>query len=140
MGRTQERPHKETSPEYSKNGLSCGSNTLHRQKRSTPSHLHLFHYLHVDMVQHDLIHQFKDLGYMDISFASWMTQVLYMGEFLYTDSSTLSNFTIFAFHKQEPNSNKLQNNYLICHLLQVEGQKKSLDKIKASLKQSVNIE
>jgi hypothetical protein len=94
----------------------------------------------VGMAQHDLIHQFKDLGYKDnISFASGMTQALYMGEFLYVDSSTPSNFTIFAFHEQEPNSNERQNDYLICHLLQVEGQKKLLDEIKASLRQSVNV-
>ncbi len=35
----------------------------------------------VGMAQHDLIHQFKDLGYMDVSFASGTTQALYMGEF-----------------------------------------------------------
>jgi hypothetical protein len=93
----------------------------------------------VGMAQHDLIHQFKDLGYMDVSFASGTTQALYMGEILYLDSSNPSYFTIFAFHKQEPNSNERQNDYLICHLLQVEGQKKSLDKIKASLKQTVNV-
>jgi hypothetical protein len=93
----------------------------------------------VGMVQHDLIHQFKDLGYMDVSFTLGMTQALYMGEFLYADASTPSNFTIFAFHEQEPNSNKHQNNYLICHLLQVEGQKKLLDEIKALWKQIVNV-
>jgi hypothetical protein len=57
----------------------------------------------IGMAQHDLIHQFKDLGYMDVSYASGTTQALYMGEFLYADSSTPSNFTIFAFHEQEPN-------------------------------------
>ena len=93
----------------------------------------------VGMAQHDLIHQFNDLGYMDVSFASGTTQALYMGEFLYADSSTPSNVTIFAFHEQEPNLNERQNDYLICHLHQVEGQKKSLDEIKASLKQTVNV-
>jgi hypothetical protein len=44
----------------------------------------------IGMVQYDLIHQFKDLGCMDISFALGMTQALYMGEFLYADSSTPS--------------------------------------------------
>jgi hypothetical protein len=32
-----------------------------------------------------------------------------------------------------------QNNYLICQLVQTQGQKKSLDKIKASLKQTVHV-
>ncbi len=62
-----------------------------------------------------------------------------MGGFLYADSSNPSNFTIFAFHEQEPNSDNCQHDYLICHLIQLEGQKKSLDEIKASLKQSVHV-
>ncbi len=45
----------------------------------------------------------------------------------------------FAFHEQEPNLDNFQQDYLICHLIQVEGQKKSLDEIKALLKQSVHV-
>jgi hypothetical protein len=45
----------------------------------------------------------------------------------------------FAFHKQQPNLDNCQQNYLICHLIQVEGQKKSLEEIKASLKQLVHV-
>jgi hypothetical protein len=62
-----------------------------------------------------------------------------VGGFLYADSSTPSNFTIFAFHEQELNSDNHQHHYLICHLIQVEGQKKSLDEIKALLKQLVHV-
>jgi hypothetical protein len=62
-----------------------------------------------------------------------------VGGFLYADSSTPNNFTIFALHKQEPNLDNCQHNYLIGHLIQVEGQKKSLDEIKALLKQSVHV-
>jgi hypothetical protein len=60
------------------------------------------------------------------------------GEFLYADSSTQSNFTVFAFHEQEPNSANQQTDFLICHLVQEQGQKKSLNEIKASLKQAVH--
>ncbi len=49
-----------------------------------------------------------------------------------------SNFTVFAFHEQEPNSSNQQTDYLICHLVQKQGQKKSLDEIKSSLKQTVH--
>jgi hypothetical protein len=45
----------------------------------------------------------------------------------------------FAFHKQEPLSDSRQNDYLICQLVQTHGQKKMLDKIKASLKQAVHV-
>jgi hypothetical protein len=66
------------------------------------------------------------------------TQALFLGEFLYADSSTPSNFTVFAFHKQEPNSANQQADYLICHLILEQSQKKFLDEIKASLKQAVH--
>jgi hypothetical protein len=93
----------------------------------------------VGMAQYNLIHQSKEQGFPDIVFALGTTQALFFGEFLYSDLSTLSNFTVFAFHEQEPKANNCQQDYLICHLLQVEGQKKPLDKIKASLKQPVNV-
>jgi hypothetical protein len=89
--------------------------------------------------QYDLVHQFKEQGFHNVTFASGTTNALYVGGFLYADSSTPSNLTIFVFHKQEPNLDNCQHNYLICHLIQVEGHKKSLDEIKASLKQSVHI-
>ena len=93
----------------------------------------------VGMAQYDLVHQFKEQGFHDVAFASGTTQALYIGEFLFADSSTPSNFTIFAFHEQEPNADNRQQDHLICHLIQVEGQKKTLDEIKASLKQSVHV-
>ena len=45
----------------------------------------------------------------------------------------------FVFHEQETNSSNQQTDYLICHLVQEQGQKKSLDEIKASLKQTVHV-
>jgi hypothetical protein len=93
----------------------------------------------VGMAQYNLVHQFKGQGFHDITFALGTTNALYVGGFLYADSSTPSNFTIFAFHEQELNLDNRQHNYLICHLIQVEGQKKSLDEIKASLKQLVQV-
>jgi hypothetical protein len=86
-----------------------------------------------------LVHQFKEEGFPDIAFELGTTQALFVGEFLYANSSKPSNFTVFAFRKQEPNSNNCQQDYLICHLLRVEGQKKSLEEINASLKQAVHV-
>ena len=93
----------------------------------------------IGMAQYELVHQFKDLGFPDIGFAQGTAQALYVGDFLYADSSTPSNFTVFAFHEQEPLSDSRQNDYLICQLVQTQGQKKSLDEIKASLKQTVHV-
>jgi hypothetical protein len=72
-------------------------------------------------------------------FASGTTQALYLGDFLYANLSSLSNFTAFAFHEQEPNSLNQQTDYLICHLIQEQGQEKSIGDIKASLKQTVHV-
>ena len=65
----------------------------------------------VGMAQYDLVHQFKELN---------------APEFLYADSSTPSNFIIFAFRKQEPNTDTCQEDFLVCYLLREEGQKKSV--------------
>jgi hypothetical protein len=93
----------------------------------------------VGMAQYELIHQFKELGFPDIGFAQGTVLALYIGNFLYSNSSTPRNITVFAFHEVEPLSNSRQKDYLICQLVQTQGQKKTLDKIKASLKQTVHI-
>jgi hypothetical protein len=76
---------------------------------------------YVGMAQYDLVHQFKEPGFPYVAFALGTTQALFIGEFLYSILSTPSNFTVFAFHEQDPNSNNCQQDYLICHLLQIEG-------------------
>jgi hypothetical protein len=67
-------------------------------------------------------------------------QMPYMWEGSCTQTPALPVISrFFTFHEQEPNSDNRRHNYLICHLIQVEGQKKSLDEIKASLKQLVHV-
>jgi hypothetical protein len=100
---------------------------------------HFINLENVGMAQYELIHQFKELGFPDIGFAQGMVQALYIGDFLYSDSGTPSNFTVFALHEVEPLSNSRQKDYLVCQLVQTQGQKKMLDKIIASLKQTVHI-
>jgi len=58
---------------------------------------------------------------------------------MYADSSTPSNFTVFVLNEQEQLSGSHQNDYLICQLVQTQGQKKSLGEIKTSLKQTVHV-
>jgi hypothetical protein len=84
---------------------------------------HFINQENAGMAQYDLVHQFKEQGFHDVNFTVGTSNALYVGGFLYADSSTPSNFTIFAFHKQELNSDNRQHDYLICHLIQVEGQK-----------------
>ncbi len=93
----------------------------------------------VGTAQYNLVHQFKEIGFQDIAFVSRTTQALIVGEFLYSKSSTPSYFTIFEFHKQEPNLDKCQQDYLICHLIHLEGQKKTLEEIRVLLKQTVQV-
>jgi len=71
----------------------------------------------VGMAQYELVHQFKEFGFPDIGFAQGTAQALFVGDFLYADSSTPSNFTVFAFREQEPLPNSPQNDYLICQLV-----------------------
>jgi hypothetical protein len=91
------------------------------------------------LAQYKLIHQFKESGFPDVIFALGMTQALYLGSFLYADLSSPSNFSVFAFNEQEMNSWNQQAGYLICHFIQEQGQKKSIDDIKSSLKQTMHV-
>ena len=123
------------------NMIKCASTTDHydENKEITPTFLWFINSDNVGLAQYELIHQFNEGGFLDVKFESGTTQAHYRGGFLYSDSSLPSNFTVFAFHEQEPNSLNQQKFYLICHLIQKQGYKKSLDKIKASLKQTVHI-
>jgi hypothetical protein len=93
----------------------------------------------IGLAQYKLIHQFKIGGFLDVTFTLGITQALFLGEFLYANFSTPSNFTNFAFHKQEPNSSNQQTDFLICHLIQEQGQKKTHNKIKALLKHAIHV-
>jgi hypothetical protein len=101
--------------------------------------LRFFNQETVGMAQYDLVHQFKDLRAPDVTFALGTTNALYMDQFLRSDSSTPSNFRIFAFRKQELHTDSRQEDYMVSHLIREEGRKKSVDEIEASLKQSVHI-
>ncbi len=83
------------------------------------------------MAQYNLVHQFKDLLAPDVTFALGTTNALYIGQFQWSNSSTPSNITIFAFHEQEPKTDSSQEDYMVCHQIHEEGQKKSVDEIKA---------
>jgi hypothetical protein len=92
-----------------------------------PSCLRFINSDNVGMAQFELTHQFASHGIDDVGFAAGTVQALYVGDFKYPDSSTPSNFTVFAFYEQAPNSSAQHMDYLICHLIQEQGRKKSLD-------------
>lgn len=104
-----------------------------------PSCLRFLNSENTGMAQFELSHQFSALKIDDVGFAAGTVQALYVGEFRYADSSTPSNFSVFAFYEQAPNAVTQKMDYLVCHLIQEQGQKKSLDEIKASLKQTVHV-
>ena len=56
----------------------------------------------VGMAQCELVHQFKELGFPDIGIAQDTAPALYVGDSQYANSSTPKNFTILAYHEQEP--------------------------------------
>jgi hypothetical protein len=51
----------------------------------------------VGMAQYNLVHQFEEQGFPNVAFALGTMQALFIREFLYSDLSTPSNFTIFCF-------------------------------------------
>jgi hypothetical protein len=123
------------------NMLLCAVTTQSNNKREEISSTcqRFINSKNVGLAQYKLIHQLKTGGFPNVTFALGTTKALFLGKFLYADLRTSNNFTIFAFHEQEPNSWNQQTDFLICHLIQEQGQKKSLNKIKALLKQAVYI-
>ena len=93
----------------------------------------------VSLAQYELIHQFSHGSFPDVIFALGTTQTLYIGNFLYADSSSPSNIMVFAFLEQEPNSVSQQTDYLICHLIQEQGQNKIIKDITVSPMQTMHI-
>jgi hypothetical protein len=121
--------------------LQCATATHKKEETEeiAPTCLRFINAENVGLAQYHLIHHFKENNFPGVTFALGTTQALFLGEFLYSGSRTPSNITIFAFHEQEPISANQQTDFLICHLIQEQGQKKSLNEIMASLKQAVYV-
>ena len=88
------------------NMLKRASATDHNNENDeiAPTFLRFIDSDNIGLDQYEIIHQFKEGGFPDVTFASETTQALYLGDFLYSDSSLPSNFTVSAFQEQEPNS------------------------------------
>ena len=84
--------------------------------------------------------QLKRRGFAEATCSHGTVQSLYHGLFQWADSLTPSNFTVFAFFESAANtSGEIVEDYLACQLVQLQGERKSEDKIKASLKQEVHV-
>jgi hypothetical protein len=59
--------------------------------------LHFINSNNSGLVQYKLIHQFKESGFPNLTFALGTTQALYLGDYFYANSSTTSNFVFFLF-------------------------------------------
>ena len=82
--------------------------------------------------------QFKNLHLNDAAFSIRFTQALYNGRFLWSDSSTPSNFSPFCIFEIEPLlAAEQQNRHFILHIVQTQGKGRTLDEIKSSSKQQV---
>ncbi len=121
--------------------ISCASAaTSNDNDENLPaSFTHFVNCENVGMTQNHLVHQFKDQGFLEVAFALGTMQALLL-ESSYTPTRAYpATSQFFIFHEQEPKSNNPQQDYLNCHLLQVEGQKKSLEETKTLLKQAVHV-
>ncbi len=77
--------------------MAAAMDSHNKDNEIAPSCLHFINSKNAGMAQFELFHQFKALKIEDLGFAAGTVQALYLGEFLYADSSTPSNFTVFCF-------------------------------------------
>jgi hypothetical protein len=89
--------------------------------------------------KYNLLHQFKEGNFPDVSFALGTNQALFLRVFIHADSSTQRNFIVFAFQEQEPNSACQQTEFLICQFDPRTRSEESLNTFKASFKQAVHV-
>ena len=77
---------------------AAATNAHDKNSNISPSCLRFMNSDNVGMAQFELSHQFASYRLDDVGFAAGTVQALHVGEFLYSDFSTPSNFTVFTFY------------------------------------------
>ena len=82
---------------------------------------------------------FEKLELEDAAFSPGLTHLLYVGQFLWADPGTLSNFLAFSFFEMEYESCHQQQHHrhILCHLVQTRGQGRTLDELTKAVKLEV---
>ena len=90
------------------------------------------------LAMQELYDQFRSKGLGDVCFAHGTVKALYNGMLQYSDGSTPSNLSLFAFIEQNSlMQDEIQNNALKLTLVNQVGNDQSLSKIAKSAKQEV---
>ena len=91
------------------------------------------------MSDKELQSQMSELGYANAGFVHGIVNGLYMGNIMRNNCSTPSNLSPFTFFELDPLLTTQTAHYLYLHLLSKNTEGKSMDKIKASQIQEVNV-
>ena len=91
------------------------------------------------MAELELMEQLEQLGLRNVSFAHGTVVALYGGVLLYSVGGSPSNLSAFCFKKGRALKNNQSSRALTVHLVNQQGKGKSLEELKASAKQSVEV-
>ena len=103
------------------------------------SALHFFNAKTARKADQELMTQFEEMGLGMVGFAPGLCQSLYNGDLLWHNSVDPKNLSIFMVFKQGVMETKQKSRYLLFHLQDKQGSKRSIDEILASTKQTVRI-
>ena len=84
--------------------------------------------------EHKLNVLFESLGIEDAAWSTGLTHSLYVGQFLWADQCTPSNFSAFSFfslNSIDYGEKRIDQHHrhILCHLVQTQGQGKTLDEL-----------
>jgi hypothetical protein len=91
------------------------------------------------MAELELLEQLEQLGIRNVAFAHGTVVALYGGVLLYSVGGSPSNLSAFCFRKGKALKNNQNARALVLHLISEQGKGKTLDELKASAKQTVEV-
>ena len=104
-----------------------------------PSYLRIINSDTADMAVRELQTQMSELGDTNAGLARGLAASLYMGDIIWNNRSSPSNFSLFTIFELDPLSSMQTARCLHLHLLSKNTEGKSMDEIKASEIQEVKV-
>jgi hypothetical protein len=108
-------------------------------KEILPSYLHIINSDTAGMADRELQTQMSELGHSDAGFTHGLAASLYMGDIMRNNQSSLRNLSLLAIFELDPLSSMQTARCLHLHLLSKNTEGKSMDKIKATQIQEVQV-
>jgi len=91
------------------------------------------------MAELELLEQLEQLGIRNVAFAHGTVVAMFGGVLNYSVGGSPSNMSAFCFKKGKALKNNQNARALVLHLISVQGKGKTLDELKASAKQTVEV-